>query len=277
MKRIGFCWALVTIFAAALSVCVIKADAQSRENQPLQEVFQTELVYPQDKGEFQLTFAPRFSRRDEGRIVETPARLEYGLTNRWQVEVEWNSYSRRRFADSPGSAETEKGAGDLGISTKYSFLNIKNSNFHSSVQFEIGLPTGNINKGLSEGFIEYQPSASFARDFPQLHRLQIFSQIGVNFKERVKKPLDLEKVESGAHEFILNGGFFLPVKKARLVGEINWNTNQWNKRGGQSEVYLTPGFVYQLPGRWEIGIGAPVGVTRDADKFRAIAQIIFEF
>lgn len=156
-------------------------------------------------------------------------------------------------------------------------MNIKKSNFHSSVQFEVEFPTGNVNKELSEGFIEYSPSASFAKDFPSLNRLQIFSQVGVSLKQRVKKPRDLDELESDAHEFFLNGGFFLPVKKARFVGEINWNTNQWNKRGNQNEVYLTPGFVYKLPGRWEIGFGVPIGVTRDADKFRTIAQVIFEF
>lgn len=262
----------------ALAVFIQMVNAQSptnqTENQPLQEVFQTELVYPQEKGEFQLTFAPRFSRKDDERKIDLPVRLEYGITNRWQVEVEWNTLTRRRLVD---VGETEKSTGGVSVSTKYSFLNIKKSNFHSSVQFEVEFPTGNVDKGLSEGFIEYQLSASFAKDFPRLNRLQIFSQVGVSLKQPVKKPRDLDELESDGHEFFVNGGFFLPVKKARFVGEINWNTDQWNKRGSQNEVYLTPGFVYKLPGRWEIGIGMPIGVTRDADKFRTIAQVIFEF
>lgn len=245
-----------------------------KTEQPLQEVFQTELVYPQEKGEFQLTFAPRFSRKDAERTVETPVRLEYGITNRWQIEVEFNSYSRRRPAE---SVNAETGAGDVAVSTKYSFLNVKNSNYHSSVQFEIGFPTGNVDKGLSEGFVEYQSSANFARDFPKLNRLQIFSQIGVNFKQRVVMPREPEENESAAPEFIINGGFFAPYKKARFVGEINYKTNRRSGGGNETEVYLTPGFVYKLPGRWEIGIGAPIGISRDADNFRFVAQAVFEF
>lgn len=265
---------LVLALAAFFQTINAQSTTTQSENQPLQEVFQTELVYPQEKGEFQLTFAPRFSRKDDERTTDFPVRLEYGITNRWQIEVEWNTFTRRRSAD---SGEKEKSTGDVSISTKYSFLNIKKSNFHSSVQFEVEFPTGNVDKELSEGFIEYSPSASFAKDFPRLNRLQVFSQIGVNLKQRVKKSRFSEELESGAHEFFLNGGFFLPVKKARFVGEINWNTNQWNKRGSENEVYVTPGFVYKLPGRWEIGIGVPIGVTRDADKFRTIGQVIFEF
>ncbi len=241
--------------------------------QPLQEVFQTELVYPQERGEFQVTFASLFSRKDGERTVETPVRLEYGITNRWQVEVEWNAFSRRRpepFADA------EKGTGDVAVSTKYSFLNIKDSKFHGSVQFEVEFPTGNVDKGLSEGFVEYTPSVSFARDFPAAGGLQIFSQIGVNFKQRVKTAREPENIESAATELILNGGFFAPYKKARIVGEINYQTSRWSG-GNKTEVYLTPGFVYKLPGKWEIGFGVPVGVTRNADNFRAIAQAVFEF
>jgi hypothetical protein len=271
MNQIKF-WSVILTIASLISFG--KVNAQSSETQPLQEVFQTELVYPQEKGEFQLTFAPRFSRRDDERTTDLPVRLEYGITNRWQVEVEWNTLTRRRSVD---LRETEKSTGDVSVSTKYSFLNIKKSNFHSSVQFEVEFPTGNVDKELSEGFIKYQPSVSFAKDFPRLNRLQIFSQVGVNLKQRVKKPRDLDELEPGAHEFILNGGFFLPVKKARFVSEVNWNTDQWNKRGRNNEVYLTPGFVYKLSGRWEIGIGVPIGVTPDADKFRTILQAVFEF
>ena len=266
---------IFVIAFVALNFIAANGQTTNRQTeQPLQEVFQTELVYPQEKGEFQITVAPRFDRRDGERREELPARLEYGITSRWQVEVEFTPFSRRRELE---TSETANGIGDLSVSTKYSFMNIKDSNFHSSVQFEVGFPTGNVSRELSEGFIEYEPSVSFARDFPRLNRLQIFSQVGVNFLQRVKKSRDDDDLEPAAHEFKLNGGFFAPIKKGRIVGEINWITNQWNKGGRQSEVYLTPGFVYKFSRNFEFGIGTPVGISRDADNFRTILQAVFEF
>lgn len=266
------------LVGALLFTATYRSEAQSikpkDKDQPLQEVFQTELVYPQEKGEFQLTFGSRFSRGADQRSNDIPTRLEYGITEKWQVEVEWNANSRFRPAP---LAETENGVGDVGISTKYSFLNIRGSNFHSAVSFEAEFPTGDIDKGLTEGFIEYRPSVSFARDFPGLNRLQIFSETGVALKQRVKRSKEIEDDESDAHEIFVNGGFFLPFKQASFVGEINWNTNQWNKSGITSEVYLTPGFIYKLPGKWEVGFGVPIGVSRDADKYRTILQAVFEF
>ena len=265
---------LLLLVLSAFGTAAFSVSAQTAKEQPLQEVFQTELVYPQEKGEFQTTFAPRFSRRRDERETELPVRLEYGITDRWQVEVQWVTFSRSR---SDFAAKSEKGTGDVSVSTKYSFLNIKKSNFHSSVQFEVNFPTGGAEQNADESFIEYEPSASFAKDFPRLRRLQIFSQIGFNFKQPFKKTRPTENKDSAAPDFILNGGFFVPYKNVRLVTEINWKTNQWNKSGTQSEIYLTPGLVYKLPGKWEIGIGIPLGVSGDADKFRTIGQAIFEF
>ena len=266
------------LLGVLLFIATYCSEAQSIKpkdgDQPLQEVFQTELVYPQEKSEFQVTFGSRFSRSGDKRSNDIPLRLEYGITDRWQVELEWNANSRFRPAS---LAETESGVGDVGISTKYSFLKIRGSNFHSAVSFEAEFPTGDIDKGLTEGFIEYRPSVSFARDFPGLNRLQIFSQTGVAIKQRVKRSREIEDDESDAHEIFVSGGFFLPFKQARFVGEINWNTDQWNRGGAASELYLTPGLVYKLPGKWEVGFGVPIGVSRDADKFRTIIQAVFEF
>lgn len=270
---------LYFIFIVLCVICPQGARAQSPDSiekgrQLLQEVFQTELVYPQEKGEFQVTIAPRFNRNRGERTTEIPVSLEYGITDRWQIEIEWDAYNRIR----PGNLEpTNEGIGDVDISTKYSFLNIGGSNFHSALTFELQIPAGDIERGLTEGFLEYKPSASFAKDFPSLRRLQVFSQVGVNLKQRIKKPQKKDDVEPAAHEFILNGGVFVPYKKARFIGEVNWTTNQWSSRGSHSELYLTPGFVYKLPGAWEAGVGIPIGISRDADKIGTILKLVFEF
>jgi hypothetical protein len=39
------------------------AQVRGQDEQPLQEVFQTNLVYPQEKGETQIKFAPQNNRQ----------------------------------------------------------------------------------------------------------------------------------------------------------------------------------------------------------------------
>ena len=49
------------------------------------------------------------------------------------------------------------GTGDLSVGTQYSFMNVANTNLHPAVGFELGLPTGDQNKEMSERGVEYEP------------------------------------------------------------------------------------------------------------------------
>ena len=246
--------------------------AKARE-QPVQEVFQTALVYPQERGEVQLSYASRYARGRDRSSLQTLLNLEYGITDRWQVEVEWDAMSRRREA---GEAPV-RGRGDLSIGTQYSFMNMRRSNFHSAVGFEVSLPTGGVEKGLSEGFVEYEPYLILARDFPTLHNAQVFSQVGVGFVQRARRQVEAGEAEPAAHELNFNAGAFVPFRRLVLTGEFNLSTNRWNNGGREREMYATPGVVWRLPRDWEIGVGVPVGLTRDADKSGAIFRVVYEF
>src|SRR4029077_682712 len=114
-----------------------------------QGVFQTELVYPQEKGSFQLTSSFTFSKANNE--FANDLTLEYGLTHFWQIDLEWQSFARKRAVD----GQILRGSGDLRLGTKYSFMNINGSNFHGAVGFELGLPAASLKKGISEGKIEY--------------------------------------------------------------------------------------------------------------------------
>lgn len=52
----------VTLTAILFAGFSSRAVAQEQETPPLKEVFQTELVYPQEKGEFQFTWTSSFSK-----------------------------------------------------------------------------------------------------------------------------------------------------------------------------------------------------------------------
>jgi hypothetical protein len=247
-------------------------DVELRE-QPIQEVFQTGLVYPQERGEVQLSYTSRFSKGKHHSALETLLNFEYGITDRWQVEIEWNAMNRRTEI---GEVAT-RGRGDLSIGTQYSFMNMRRSNFHSAIGFEVTFPTGSVEKELSEGFIEYEPYLIVARDFPKLNNLQIFSQVGVGLVQRVRRRVGADEEEPAAHEFNFNAGMFMPFRRMVFTGEFNLSTNRWNNGGQEREMYLTPGVIWRLPHAWEIGFGVPVGLTRDSDKSGAILRVVYEF
>ena len=155
--------------------------AQAGSDQHPQGVFQTELVYPQEKGAFQLTSSFTFSKANKE--FSNDLTLEYGLTDSWQIDLEWQSFARKKAFD----GQILRGSGDLRLGTKYSFMNMHGSNFHSAVGFELGLPAGSAKKGISEGNIEYEPYVIVAKDFPGLSRLQLFSQLGLSFAHSINE------------------------------------------------------------------------------------------
>lgn len=253
------------------------ASAQEDEvvtrTQPVQEVFQTGLVYTQGRGEVQLSYTSHFSKGNNNSFLESPLNLEYGITDRWQIDIEWSAMSRHTKT----GAATTRGSGDLSIGTQYSFMNMRRSNFHSAVGFEVSIPTGSIEKEMSEGFIEYRPYLIIARDFPGLNNMQIFSQVGVGFVQRVRRRAVVDEEAPAAHKFDFGVGMFVPVRHLVFTGEFNLSTNRWNHLGREREVYVTPGVVWRLPLNWEFGVGAPIGLTRDSNKLGAVVKVVHDF
>ena len=261
-----------TLIAALVLGISTTVMAQEVDEQPIQEVFRTQLVYPQERGEVQLTFTSRFGKRDGHSMFQTPS-VEYGITDRWQVEVEWNAQQRRTER---GESAT-RGTGDVSIGTQYSFMNMAGSKFHSALGVEVALPVADIKKELTEGFVEYEPYFIIARDFPKLNRMQVFSQVGVGFVQRARRHADSDEDEPAAHELNLSVGTFVPFRKAVFTGEFEFSTNRWNNGGLEREMSVTPGVMYRLPRNWEIGLGAPIGLTHDADKVGVVFKLIYEF
>jgi hypothetical protein len=227
---------------------------EEEDEQPIQEVFQAELVYPQDAGEIQLTLTSRFNRAGEQNGLSNNLTVEYGITDDWQVEVEWDAFARKRTDDGMIS----RGPGDLQIGTKYSFLKMGGSNFHSAVGFEVTLPSGSVEKGLGEGAIEYEPFVILAKDFPHQHRLQLFTEVSLAFIRPVKS---LEPDEQKGNELTWVSGFFVPVRKLVFTGEFSLINSKSNDSGREKEIYLTPGLVWHPAKNWELGVGGQVGLN----------------
>jgi hypothetical protein len=198
-----------------------------------------------------------------------PLRVEYGLTNAWQLEMQIETLHGLRT----DGGERASGLGDLEIGTKYSFMNIGGSRFHTAVGADLTLPVGDPDRGLGEGLTRFEPFVAVGRDLPNLNNAHLFGHVALGLVRRTRGESDTEP----AHELSANAGIIVPMQNLRFVAELNSSTNRWNHDGKESEVYLTPGVVWHLPGRWEAGIGVPIGLNDGADRYRVVAQLIWEF
>ena len=245
--------------------------AQKEKEQPLQEVFQAEVVYPQEKGSFQITTGLNLRQTSGAGFCQIPINLEYGITDRWQLGLQGSAIRTNHVV-----GVSRLGAGDLGIATKYSLMNVADSNSHLAIGFELSLPIGAMSKGMSEGLIQYEPFVIAARDFPGLKSLQAFTQVGLTIVQRTRHG-DPKKEEPEAHEFSLTSGFFIPFRQWCITTEFNWATNKWNHAGKESRHSLTPGLVWRLSGNWEIGVGSPISLGNDSSDSRLILKVTRDF
>jgi hypothetical protein len=249
------------------------AGSTNRVKRPIEELFKTDVIYPQEVGELELELASAYQNHAGEDKWTLPVSLEYGLTDSWQVEGGWDSLVQRY----PKNQTVVRGVGDLELGTQYSFMNISGSSFHIAPRFSIQVPVGDVNKGLSEGFLEYEPAVILARDVPELHHTQFFTEIGAGLVQRVNRPKDTADADPAAHEANLGSGFLVLFPKSAATLEFNWANNKWNHHGTENDLYVTPGCLWRARRNMEIGLGIPIGLNNRSDRFDVMAHLVWEF
>ena len=69
--------------------------------QPIQEMFQSNLVYPQEKNEIQFTLFPSFRKNQNTKKIRTLFEVEYGITDALQVIFEWEGLLYKNMKNDP--------------------------------------------------------------------------------------------------------------------------------------------------------------------------------
>ena len=234
---------------------------------PLEELFQTEVVYPQEKGEIQVTMTTRVRRVGETTAIEVPLTLEYGLTDAWQIELEWGGFE----SENEFGGGTERGTGSLEIGVKYSFMDEEPDGFHQALGFSLDIPIEHPRADVR--VLEYRPFVVLAKDLPR--RTQLFAELACSLVQALDGSADGDD-ETESHQVALNVGGFVALPGVVLTGEINW-ASELEHPGRANELYATPGIVRRQGKYLELGVGVPVGLTSDSDRFRVLVQATIEF
>ena len=269
--RFVFLGAVFCAQASSLAASPVKPEEVP---QPIQEVFQSDLLYPQEEREVQFTFLPTYKNQETENRYQMEMEFEYGLTDFWQLQIEWDGpIHRDPFRGGP----EQTGAGDLAVGTQYSFMALMDGYTHAAVGLNVEIPVGDIDRNFTDGLIGVETYFTVARDFPQFNGAQIFSQTGVEWVSRAHSTTSVAARPPGAHSFFWNVGGFLPVGDLRGTLEINWENDEWNNSGTRNELFITPGVIWKISKEWELGVASPLGLTDDADDVRVVGMLVYEF
>ena len=197
--------------------------------QPIQEMFQSNLVYPQEKDEIQFTLFPSFNKNQSGQKARTLFEIEYGITDAFQVIFEWDGL----LYQNPRTSPTIAGPGNIEVGAQYSWMGLGDGNTHFSFGNLIEIPVGPVGNGLTEGFIEVQPFIILARDFPELNQSQIFFEFGFDWVDQIRNVPESTAPEVDSISW--NVGAFFPIGFWRATLEINGINNKWDG-GNQNDL-----------------------------------------
>lgn len=81
----------MAVIVILFSSTPVRADADdamestNRDNRPIEELFKTDVVYPQQKGELEVELASIYQNHTGVDAWTIPMSLEYGLSDCWQV------------------------------------------------------------------------------------------------------------------------------------------------------------------------------------------------
>jgi hypothetical protein len=226
--------------------------AQEAPAQPLQELFLTELVYPQEKGEIQLMLGTRIDRARADQSTLVPFTIEYGLTDRWQLEAGWDGYSRDDGAPFQGLTTAR-----LSIGTKYSLMHIAHSGVHAAFGSDVEFPrAGAFADNEGENGVEIEPFVALAVDLPA--HVSIFGSAGASFEPGEAADL-IDSGERPDDRGTISAGMLWAWHWATLAAEYTNRSDglPWRLEGA---ALLTPSVVVHPHGKWELGVGLPIAL-----------------
>jgi hypothetical protein len=257
----------------ALALTVLSAPVWAQEApkpaQPLQELFFTEVVYPQSRHEVQLTLGSFVDRTRADKSALAPISVEFGLTDHLQLEGAWYGYSH--YHDDPlGHLVTARWS----AGAKYSLMNIRQSSIHAAFGIDVEFPRPSaFSAGEGENDdTEFEPYVAMAGD---VGGVTLFGSAGLSLAKGQLRPV-LTGKEAPDDQGTISGGALIRLRRVTVAGEYTSRSDQapWRLNGSP---LVTPSLVVHPGGEWELGFGLPIGIRAGTHKPGLALHLVKEF
>jgi hypothetical protein len=142
---------------------------------------------------------------------------------------------------------------------------------HVALVLEAGFPAGNSRKGLGDRAYRISPSVLLSRELRQ-GKYQLFSTTGVFIAKHRRLYVSQDPPRNSVFS---NGGWSVHAGPRWAVSEISVSSNRWNG-GDETQVALTPSYIWRLAKRAELLFGVPIGLTSSTNRVGGIVKFTFE-
>ena len=266
LQRIIVIVCLASFFFALQVPSTYGQEASLEQRQPLELVFADSIV-PQDRHEMMLTTGGWYSRqrRDVHDALLTQ-KIEWGVSDKLQISAFVNAL---RSSNQNGS--TARGMGDFEVGARYTWATVGSPFTHIAAAFDAGFPSGSPTKGLGEGAYTVSPSLLLSHEFSK-GKYQVFTTDGVEFAVAHRDV----GVSDVTHDSVFsNSGISMHFGHGWAVGEFSVSSNRWNG-GNETQLAVTPSYVWRLARRTELLLGVPIGLTSSTYRIGGVIKFTFE-
>jgi hypothetical protein len=161
--------------------------------------------------------------------------------------------------------------GDFEIGGRYTWATVGSLFTHIAVALDAGFPTGNPAKGLGEAAYTVSPSLLLSHEFSN-GKYQAFTTDGL---ECVISHRKVEASDVPHHSVFSNSGVSTHLGHGWAVGELSVSSNRWSG-GRNTQMAVTPSYVWRLARRTELLLGLPIGLTSSTDHVGGVVKFTFE-
>lgn len=245
------------------------ADELEIERKELQGLFITERASSQqEKGEWQFRGDFEYRRDNEIELKQyrVPIELEYGIVDWLELDL------AIPYVWQEEEGEDTDSIGNLNAGVTFLVVRGNEEIPYVSVGFEVAFPTVQEDQDIAdeEEQYTYEGFINITKSFEYL-------VIDLNFAYSQSRNGEVEE----ELEYNIGVDFLIDriLGKDHLIG-WHWIT-EFNGESNLSEdvnaFYLTPGIKYVTKAGLELGLGAPIGLVDEADDYRIIGSLTYEW
>jgi hypothetical protein len=267
LQRIAISVSLAGLFSTVMCLRIYAQEGSLEQRQPLELVYADSIV-PQDTHEMMLTTGAWYLRSGDLHDSFLAQKIEWGISDRLQV-----SAFVHLVRSSNLTGATANGFGDMEIGARYTWATVGSQFTHIALAFDAGFPTGDPRKGLGEGKYTVLPSLLLSHEFRK-GKYQIFSTSGAELiagHRQLSRAFDAQPY----HSIFVNSGLSRRIGHGWAIGELSVNSNYWSG-GNETQVILTPSYVWRIARRTELLLGVPIGLTSSAEDIGGVLKFTFE-
>ena len=267
----------VLIIASVLLSFALQAVSQGAEPRPIDGIsdnsFLVEEAYNQEQGEVQHVFNAVYTNDPRRRG------WSFNFTQEWWLFSEHHQVSYSiPFYRLREEGESQRGIGDVLLEYRYQLLEEGPNIPALAPKFSLILPTGNRNKGTGNGVVGYEWSLAVSKKVAS--RVALHANLGLTYLPKVRAVLDDDDRRLSPKRSLVSyslGTSAVLALSSRVhallewVGEFEEEINERGKKARDFKAIISPGIraavVNQETLQTVIGVGAPIGLNRPADRY----------